>query len=225
MARDRDPELSNQPTTNGPEMEDRYPTYIVDDDLQIRASLAFLLEVSRIPTRGFASGAEFLSEIAELEPGCILLDIRMSGLDGLAVLAELQARKIGWPVVVMTGHGEVSLAVSAMKLGAIEFLEKPFREDGLLDALRRAFGVLRSAAEEEASRSDALRRVQSLSARELQMLQALLNGMSNKQIADDLGISIRTVEMHRASLMRKLQARSLADAVILATSAGLRRAG
>ena len=205
-------------------MEDRYPTYIVDDDLQIRASLAFLLEVSRIPTRGFASGAEFLSEVERLEPGCILLDIRMSGLDGLAVLGELRARKIGWPVVVMTGHGEVSLAVSAMKLGAIEFLEKPFREDGLLDALGRAFGVLRTAIEEEASRNDALRRVRSLSARELQMLQALLNGMSNKQIADDLGISIRTVEMHRASLMRKLQARSLADAVILATSAGLRRA-
>ena len=204
-------------------MEDRYPTYIVDDDRQIRASLAVLLEVSRIATRGFASGDEFLALIGELEPGCILLDIRMPGSDGLAVLGELHARGTGWPVIVMTGHAEVATAVAAMKLGALEFLEKPFREEDLLEALDRASVSLRSHQGEAASRNDAVTRVRSLSARELQMLQALLNGLSNKQIADHLGISIRTVEMHRASLMRKLQARSLADAVITATAAGLKR--
>lgn len=204
-------------------MEDHYPTYIVDDDPQIRVSLAILLEVASVGTRAFASGDEFLGALDGLDPGCILLDIRMPGSDGLAVLKELRTLGIAWPVIVMTGHGEVATAVSAMKLGALEFLEKPFREEELLEALRRASDALRLSEEEVATRSDALARVRSLSTRELQMLQALLNGSSNKQIADDLGISIRTVEMHRAGLMRKLQARSLADAVILASAAGLRR--
>jgi two-component system response regulator FixJ len=204
-------------------MGERYPTYVVDDDAQIRSSLAVLLEVSAIPSRGFPSGDAFLAELGSLDPGCILLDIRMPGTDGLAVLRDLHGRRTAWPVIVMTGHGEVATAVSAMKLGAIEFLEKPFGEEELLDALDRAAVMLRSNQDEEALRNDATARVRSLSARELQMLQALLNGLSNKQIADLLAISIRTVEMHRASLMRKLQARSLADAVILATSAGMRR--
>ena len=213
-----------QSEETGSSMEDHYPVYIVDDDRQIRASLAVLLEVSRMRARGFATGDEFLSMLGELEPGCILLDIRMPGSDGIDVLGELRAREILWPVIVMTGHAEVATAVAAMKLGAIEFLEKPFREDDLLEALARASLALRVSQSELESRNDAVARVRSLSARELQMLQALLNGLSNKQIADDLGISIRTVEMHRASLMRKLQARSLADAVITATAAGLTRA-
>ena len=204
-------------------MAERYPTYVVDDDGHIRSSLSVLLEVSAMPTRAFASGEAFLEEVDSLAPGCILLDIRMPGLDGLAVLRDLQARGTDWPVIVMTGHGEVGTAVSAMKLGAIEFLEKPFGEGELLDALDRAAAILRSNQDEAALRNDAVTRVRALSARETQMLQALLNGLSNKQIADVLGISIRTVEMHRASLMRKLPARSLADAVILATAAGMRR--
>ena len=204
-------------------MRDHYPTYVVDDDAQIRASIATLLETRSIEVRGFVNGDEFLAAVGDLEPGCILLDVRMPGSDGIAVLEQLQARGVAWPVAVMTGHGEVPLAVSAMKLGALEFLEKPFREEELVDALDRAFAALREAEAEAASRGDAVARVRALSARELQMLQALLNGLSNKQIAVALGISIRTVEMHRASLMRKLQARSLADAVILATEAGMRR--
>jgi two-component system, LuxR family, response regulator FixJ len=204
-------------------MGEPYPTYVVDDDAQIRSSLTVLLEVSEIPSRGFASGDAFLQEVDTLDPGCILLDIRMPGSDGLAVLRELQARGTIWPVIVMTGHGEVATAVSAMKLGAIEFLEKPFGEEELLDALGRAAAILRSNQDEAAMRNEATARVRSLSARESQMLQALLNGLSNKQIADVLAISIRTVEMHRASLMRKLHARSLADAVLLASAAGMRR--
>ena len=204
-------------------MGERYPTYVVDDDAHIRSSLTVLLEVSARPARAFMSGEAFLQDVEGLAPGCILLDIRMPGLDGLGVLRDLQARGTNWPVIVMTGHGEVGTAVSAMKLGAIEFLEKPFGEEELLDALDRAAAILRSSQDEAALRNEAVARVRDLSARELQMLQALLNGLSNKQIANLLGISIRTVEMHRASLMRKLQARSLADAVILATAAGMRR--
>jgi two-component system, LuxR family, response regulator FixJ len=204
-------------------MADDYPTYIVDDDAQIRASLALLLEVGGITTRGFATGDDFLAALERLEPGCILLDIRLPGSDGLTVLQQLQARGIAWPVIVMTGHGAVATAVNAMKLGAIEFLEKPFREDELRAALDRGVRALRSAQHERSARDEAVARVRSLSAREHQMLQALLRGLSNKQIANGAGISIRTVEMHRASLMRKLQARSIADAVILATTAGMRR--
>ena len=206
-------------------MPDEYPTYIVDDDEQIRVSLAILLEVSGIRSRSFASGDAFLAAVATLEPGCILLDVRMSGCDGLGVLQSLQEQAIVWPTIVMTGHAEVAMAVTAMKLGAVEFLEKPFAENDLLEALRRASQRLRATQAETSARDQATARVRSLSARELQMLRALLNGLSNKRIADDLGISIRTVEMHRAGLMRKLRARSLADAVILATAAGLRRDG
>lgn len=204
-------------------MDDQYPIYIVDDDAQIRTSLGVLLDVNRLPCRGFQSGDAFLAALAELEPGCILLDIRMPGSDGLAVLSELHERQYRWPVIVMTGHAEVAMAVTAMKLGAIEFLEKPFRETDLLDALSRAATALREVQDDEASRGEALTLVRSLTPRELQMLQALLNGSSNKQIADELGISIRTVEMHRASVMRKLGAKSLADAVLLAATAGMRR--
>jgi two-component system, LuxR family, response regulator FixJ len=204
-------------------MRDHYPTYVVDDDPQIRDSISILLDLRGHAVGGFASGDEFLSALPLLDAGAILLDMRMPGSDGVAVLERLQQRSVGWPVIGMTGHGEVPLAVNAMKLGAIEFLEKPFREEELTDALDRAHARLRAAEQEEASRSEAVTRVRSLSARELQMLQALLNGLSNKQIANALEISIRTVEMHRASLMRKLQARSVADAVILATEAGMRR--
>ncbi|QAY77274.1 response regulator transcription factor [Sphingosinicella sp. BN140058] len=205
-------------------MNDQYPVYIVDDDAQIRTSLGVLLDVNRLQCRGFATGDAFLAALAELPPGRILLDIRMPGSDGIAVLSELHARRYRWPVIVMTGHAEVALAVTAMKLGAIEFLEKPFRETALLEALARAATALRAIEEDEADRGEALTLVRSLTPREVQMLQALLNGSSNKQIADDLGISIRTVEMHRASVMRKLNAKSLADAVLLAATAGMRRA-
>lgn len=206
-------------------VREAWPVYIVDDDDQIRASLAVLLEINAIPHRAFASGDAFLDMLPALEPGAVLLDIRMPGSDGLAVLSELHERNYGWPVIVMTGHAEVATAVSAMKLGAIEFLEKPFREAELMDALAGAGASLQARAEDEASRGDAMGRVRSLTPREMQMLQALLNGLSNKQIADELGISIRTVEMHRASVMRKLGARSLADAVIIATEGGMRRGG
>jgi len=206
-------------------MGDLFPAYVVDDDAQIRQSLEVLLGVHDIAARGFASGDAFLEALSSLAPGCVLLDVRMDGSDGLAVLSELQARHYRWPVIVMTGHAEVPTAVSAMKLGAMEFLEKPFREDDLLAALKRGIAALRATQEEEASRGEALALVRALTPRELQMLQSLLNGSSNKQIADELSISIRTVEMHRASVMRKLRAKSLADAVILATEAGMRRGG
>jgi two-component system response regulator FixJ len=200
-----------------------FPIYIVDDDAEIRTALAVLLEIHALPCRAFESGDAFLDVLSDLDPGLVLLDIRMPGSDGLAVLSELHERRYHWPVIVMTGHGEVATAVSAMKLGALEFLEKPFREPELMDALARGAAALRERAADEANRGEAIRRVRALTPRELQLLQALLNGLSNKQIADDLAISIRTVEMHRASLMRKLDARSLADAVILASEAGMRR--
>lgn len=201
--------------------ETAYPVYIADDDPDIRASLAMLLEVSGISSRSFANGDLLLCEIGRLAPGCLLLDVRMPGSDGLTVLGAIREAGLGWPVVVLTGHAEVQTAVRAMKMGAIEFLEKPFEEAELFEALDRAFEILDAHASSGAEKADAEARIAALSGRELELLQALVNGRANKQIAGDLGISIRTVEMHRASLMRKLQAKSLAEAVLLATAAGM----
>ncbi|HWH21811.1 MAG TPA: response regulator [Allosphingosinicella sp.] len=120
--------------------------YIVDDDRDVRASLGFMLSTAGLPTRAFAGGVEFLDALGELEPGCILLDVRMPQLDGLEVLQELTRRGIDWPVVMMTGHGEVSLAVQTMKLGAVDFIEKPFEEERLHTSLGRAFLAISDGA-------------------------------------------------------------------------------
>ncbi len=196
--------------------------YVIDDDRDVRRSLSFLLGAAEIRSHPFGSGSDFLEALPDLEPGCVLLDLRMPQIDGFAVMAELEARNVDWPVIVMTGHGEVPLAVRAMKLGAVDFIEKPFSEQTLLGCFDQAFGLLRERQRSGVRRREAHKRAALLTAREREVLQSLLAGQSNKEIAQALGISLRTVEMHRGNMMDRLSASSLAEALTLAMEAGLK---
>jgi two-component system response regulator FixJ len=187
--------------------------YIIDDDRDVRSSISFMLGTSGTPSRPFASGADFLESLDHLEPGCILLDVRMPEMDGVEVLEELARRDIGWPVIIMTGHGEVALAVETMKLGAIDFLEKPFEENILHTCLQRAAAMLETETGASERRREAKSRVTHLTERERDVLRGLLAGMPNKLIAHRFGISLRTAEMHRANMMQRLGVKSLADAL------------
>ena len=195
--------------------------YVVDDDRDVRRSLSFMLGASDIRSYPFASGVDFLEAMPDLEPGCILLDLRMPQMDGFHVMTELGRRGIDWPVIVMTGHGEVPVAVRAMKLGAIDFIEKPFSEEALLACFGNAFSLLGERQAAGRRRKLALERVSQLTARETEVLEGLLAGESNKQLATRLGISLRTVEMHRGNMMERLEVASLAEALTLALEAGL----
>lgn len=196
--------------------------YVIDDDRDVRRSLSFLLGAAEIRSHPFGSGSDFLEALPDLEPGCVLLDLRMPHIDGFAVMAELDARNVDWPVVVMTGHGEVPLAVRAMKLGAVDFIEKPFSEETLLGCFDHAFGLLKDRERSGERRREAHKRIALLTAREREVLQSLLAGQSNKEIAQALGISLRTVEMHRGNMMERLGASSLAEALTRALEAGLK---
>jgi two-component system, LuxR family, response regulator FixJ len=195
--------------------------YVVDDDRDVRRSISFMLGAAELSSHPFASGSDFLDGLGELQPGCILLDIRMPQIDGFQVMSELARRGIDWPVVVMTGHGEVAIAVRAMKLGAIDFLEKPFSEEALLGCFENAFALLADRTEAARARQSAEERVGQLTAREMEVLRGLLAGRSNKLLAQDLGISLRTVEMHRGNMMARLRVESLAEALALAIQAGV----
>lgn len=195
--------------------------YVVDDEATVRRSLALLLRSAEFKVQDFECGDAFLREAAALPFGCVLLDLRMPGMDGLAVQRELVARGVRLPVVVVTAHGDVALAVQAMKAGACDFIEKPYDADVILQAAEAAL----ARGDEERARTrdaaDAASRVAALTPREAEVLQGLVAGRSNKVIAFDLGVSPRTVEIHRANLMTKLGARSLSEAVRIALSAGL----
>ena len=192
--------------------------HLVDDDDAVRRSAGFMLKTSGFTVRSYASGLELLKE-KELAPGCILLDVRMPEMDGLQVQRALQDRGIGLPVVVMTGHGDVSVAVQAMKAGAVDFIEKPFAKALLLAAIEQAFSRLERAGSRRERAAAAAVRLQALTAREREVLAGLAKGLPNKSIAYDLGISARTVEIHRANLMAKLGVRSLSDALRIAFAA------
>lgn len=195
--------------------------YIVDDDRDVRSSISFMLGTSGWRTKPFTSGQEFVDTLDELEPACVLLDIRMPGLDGVQVLQTLVGQEIGWPVVIMTGHGEIPLAVQTMKLGAVDFLEKPFEEEPLQACLGRAWELLERVTEEERCQREARSSIERLTQRELEVLQGLRGGLSNKLVAHQLGISLRTAEMHRANMMARLRVKSLAEALRIASEAGL----
>ena len=195
--------------------------YVVDDDRDVRRSLSFMLGASEIRSHPFGSGEDFLDSVPDLQPGCILLDLRMPQMDGFQVMSELASREIDWPVIVMTGHGEVPVAVRAMKLGAVDFIEKPFSEETLLGCFGNAFALLRDREAARRRRSDALERIGQLTVREMDILQGLLAGEANKQLAARLGISLRTVEMHRGNMMDRLAVASLAEALALALEAGV----
>ena len=195
--------------------------YIVDDDDEVRNSVAFFLTTVGCSPCKFADAAAFLAVAASLPPGCVLLDIRMPGVDGIEVLERLGQAGSTLPVVVMTGHGDVTTAVRAMKLGASDFIEKPFEEDILIAILDRVFATLSNALRGAEGKSDARARLDRLSQRERQVLIALAAGQSNKLIAYELDVSIRTVEMHRAGMMERLGVRSFAEALRLAVEGDL----
>lgn len=193
--------------------------YIVDDDAAVRRSLKFLLDTERLPSRAFESGDDFLKEAGALSHGCVLLDIRMPGRDGLEVQQIMNERGIEFPVIVVTGHGDIGKAVRAMKAGAIDFLEKPYRREDLLAALQQACNRLEDEEKIKQNARDAKVRLNALTPREREVMDGLANGYPNKTIAYDLDISPRTVEVHRANLMEKLEARSLSDALRIAFAA------
>lgn len=193
--------------------------HLVDDDAAVRRSVGFMLKTSGHRVETYESGTDLLKNSSHLDEGCILLDIRMPGMDGLEVQQALQEKGIGFPVIIMTGHGDVSLAVRAMKAGAVDFIEKPFDKDALLASLDEGY---RRLARKEATQDrmrDASVRLEALTPRERDVLDGLAQGLPNKTIAYDLGISPRTVEIHRANLMTKLGVRSLSEALRLAFAA------
>jgi two-component system response regulator FixJ len=195
--------------------------HVVDDDRDVRCSISFMLNAAEMQSRPFASGSDFLDSVDELQPGCVLLDVRMPEVDGFQVMAQMAELGLEWPIVVMTGHGEVSVAVRAMKLGAVDFIEKPFDEDVLMGSLGRAFVLLKDRGEKAERRRLAQERIALLTAREHEVLQGLMAGLPNKMLARRLDISLRTVEMHRANLMDRMQVGSLAETLTLAVQAGV----
>ena len=205
-------------------MSDRRMIHIVDDEEAIRRSASFMLKTSGFEVRTWASGVALLKEARAIEPGCILLDVRMPDMDGLEVQQALTDAGIAMPVIVLTGHGDITIAVRAMKAGAIDFLEKPFEKARLLDAIAAGFAQLHDKAGRAARAHDASTAIARLTHRERDVLEGLADGLPNKTIAFDLGISPRTVEVHRANLMSKLEVRSLSDALRLAFAAGVGRA-
>jgi len=185
--------------------------YIVDDDEAVRDSLRWLLEANSYRVRAYASAESFLAEYDEQQPGVLIVDVRMPGMSGLELQEQLINRKSTMPIVFITGHGDVPMAVSTMKKGAVDFLEKPFNETDLREIVGRMFQQANqrlSQAQAQKSHEAMLAR---LTAREQQVLERIVAGRLNKQIADDLGISIKTVEAHRANIMEKLQVTTVAD--------------
>jgi two-component system response regulator FixJ len=193
--------------------------HLVDDDEAIRRSVGFMLKTSGFHVRTYESGDDLLKSASNLEAGCILLDIRMPGMDGLELQAALRDKGIGLPVIIMTGHGDVTLAVQAMKAGAVDFIEKPFEKAVLLSAIDHGLERLRRSAASVDRADEAAVRLQALTPREREVLDGLAKGLPNKTIAYDLGISPRTVEIHRANLMSKLGVKSLSEALRIAFAA------
>jgi two-component system response regulator FixJ len=201
-------------------LDDERIVYVVDDDRDVRVALSMLLQTAGVHARPFASADDFLAELADLKPGCLVVDIRMPRKDGLSLLEELNDRGIRWPTIMITGHGDIGIAVRAMKLGAREFLEKPFEHIALLDALERGFLDQSKTARKEGKRVGVQARIARLTPRQRQVLKGLSDGNTNKQIAAALNLSCRTVEMHRAAMARCLGVASTGELIGLITLAG-----
>src|SRR5579871_2314438 len=202
-------------------MKSKARVYIVDDDDAVRDSLGFQLETAGYEVVGFASGADFLDAASTLTPGCLILDVRMPEIDGIELQARLNALNLSFPIIMITGHGEVPLAVRAMKAGAVDFVEKPFSEDAILESIKLAQSRAGPSDRTDGDAEMARARLALLSAREREVLDGLVAGRPNKVIAFELGLSARTVEVHRARVMDKMQARSLSELVRLALAAGV----
>jgi two-component system response regulator FixJ len=195
--------------------------HVIDDDEALRESLAFLLRTADIEAKSYASAAAFLDALPLKGLTCIITDVRMPGLSGIDLLRRVKELGIEVPVIVITGHGDVPLAVEAMRFGAVDFLEKPFDDEILLQSVRAALRQQAGAAKRQSERAEIESRLAALSPRERDVLGGLVAGRANKQIAFDLGISPRTVEIYRANLMDKMQAGSLSDLVRMALIVGM----
>jgi two-component system, LuxR family, response regulator FixJ len=195
--------------------------HIIDDDEALRDSLTFLLRTVRLDVLSYPSAAAFLETLPDANLSCVITDVRMPGMSGIDLLRNLRERKISVPVIVITGHGDIPLAVEAMKIGAIDFLEKPFDDEVLIASVKAALRQKEGEARRHGERAEIESRLATLSSRERDVLGGLVAGRANKQIAYDLGISPRTVEIYRANLMSKMQAGSLSDLVRMALIAGV----
>jgi two-component system response regulator FixJ len=195
--------------------------HIVDDEDSIRRSLDFLLRSAGYRTRCWEDGEVFLKGADKSEPACVLLDVRMPGMDGLRVQAEMGSRGYNLPVIVLTGHGDIATAVQAMRGGAVDFLEKPFNRDRLLEALSAGFAQIDNREGARKREDWAKTEVAKLTEREKEVLEGLACGYPNKTIAYDLGISSRTVEVYRANVMTKFEVSNFADALRVAFAAGM----
>ncbi len=195
--------------------------HLVDDDESIRHSASFMLRHAGFMVKTYSDGVNFLEHVSDTDEGCILLDVRMPVLDGLAVQKALIEKAITLPVIVLTGHGDVAIAVEAMKNGAVDFLEKPYEKHALLRAIETSFDRLKNADNQENRKNKAIAQISKLTPREHDVLLCLVDGATNKAIAEKLDISARTVEIHRANLMEKLDADSLSTVLRTAFSAEL----
>jgi two-component system response regulator FixJ len=202
-------------------MSNRGRVYVIDDDEAMRDSLNFLLDSADFNVTLFETALNFLKVLPSLDFGCVVSDVRMPGVDGIELLKRMKAVHSTFPIVIMTGHGDVPLAVEAMKLGAVDFLEKPFEDDRLIAMIEAAIRLAELAARDEAVTHDIAGRIATLSPRERQVMDGLIAGLSNKLIARDYDISPRTIEVYRANVMTKMQANSLSELVRLAMRAGL----
>lgn len=204
-------------------MSDVRVIHLVDDDEAIRHSASFMLRHAGFRVKTYPDGCAFLSQVAEAEKGCILLDVQMPGMDGLEVQEALNHRGVAMPVIVLTGHGDVAVAVRAMKAGAVDFVEKPYAKQTLVDALTQAFDRLEARRQQEVLSDEARSLVERLTPREKEVLTGLVEGHTNKVIAEQLAISPRTVEIHRANVMEKMGAGSLSTVLRIAFAAGIAR--
>lgn len=202
-------------------MPDKRKVYVIDDDAAMRDSLNFLLDAADFDVTLFDNAMKFLDAFASLDFGCVVSDVRMPGIDGIELLKRMKALNSRFPIVIITGHGDVPLAVEAMKLGAVDFLEKPFEDDRVIGMIDGAIRQGEPAAKDEAVTRALAARIGSLSPRERQVMEGLIAGLSNKLIARDYDISPRTIEVYRANVMTKMQANSLSELVRLAMRAGL----
>jgi two-component system response regulator FixJ len=195
--------------------------YVIDDDDAVRHSLEFLLKTAGMTVRGFESAKAFLDVLPQIRSGCIITDVRMPDITGIDLLRKVKQAGVDIPVIVITGHGDIALAVEAMKIGAVDFLEKPFDDGTLIEAVRGSLSRTADAAQRNVELGAITGKLAALSNRERQVLEGLVAGKANKVIAFDLGISPRTVEIYRANLMTKMAANSLSDLVRMAMVAGI----
>jgi len=199
--------------------------HVIDDDESARHSLEFLIDCAGLPVRAYPSAPAFLAALADRTPGCIVTDVRMPEMTGIELVARLKALGVSDPVIVITGHADVPMAIEAMKQGVADFIEKPFSDDTILAAIRAALSRRNDLDQARAERADIIARMDSLSPREREVLDGLVQGHANKVIAFDLAISARTVEVYRAHVMTKMKAGSLSELVRMVTIVSLPEGG